>query len=178
MRPLRSTALAACAALAGAAGCTGGVAPLECALAADCSPGETCARGACVLATPSICPTLQPTFASLQAGLLAPSCGSKTTGCHSAASVATGKLDLETDAWKALLGAGQGAPAAAVAGRPAGLLLVKPGDPDQSFLVQKLKILTPTAALGEGMPPDAPRSVCAEAVEVVRAWIAQGALKN
>ena len=164
--------------------CTGGGAPAACALDRDCGdPGLVCIAGGCA---PSkvLCPTLQPTFASINANLFKVGCfkasdpGSKTLGCHDsdASSLAVSKLDLQTSPFTALLGQdGKGALAAAGQGRPAGLLLVKPGDPASSFLLQKLEIATSTPQLGAGMPPDAPRAVCDDATAAVRAWIAQGA---
>ena len=184
-----TTALATTAALAATAAvllaaCTGGGTPAACALDRDCGdPGLVCVASGCV-PTNVICPTLQPTFASINAGLFKVGCykasdpASKTLGCHDAdgASLAVSKLDLQTSPFTALLGQdGKGAPAAQVSGRPVGLLLVKPGDPAASFLLQKLEIATATPQLGAGMPPDAPRAVCNDAVAAVRAWIAQGA---
>jgi hypothetical protein len=169
---------AACAsaglfAAAGLSGCTGGTSPLACAVDGDCASGNVCERGDCV-ARPVTCPSLQPTFASINSGLLQ-GCGAKTSGCHDAASAAQSHLDLATDPFHALLGHdGKGAPAAAVAGRPA-LLEVSPGDAAGSFLVQKLKIYDTTPELGAAMPPAAPRSVCPDAIATVSAWIAQGA---
>jgi hypothetical protein len=150
----------------------------QCATAGDCGTGSLCVAGACEVDS-TLCPTLQPTFASINTGLLQPSCyrasSGNTAGCHSG-DAASGPPDLHTDPFHALLGAsGTGAPAAQVAGRQAGLLLVKPGDPSASFLLQKLKIETATPQLGAGMPPSAPRAVCDSAVAQVSAWIAQGA---
>ena len=157
--------------------CTGNADAVSCAVDADCVQGEACVGGACSI-DQRLCPTLQPTFTSINTALFQVSCGSKTSGCHSAGSLVVGKLDLESDPFVALLGDGTGALASMATGRPAGLRQVKPGDADQSFLVQKLLIQTPTPALGEGMPPATPRAVCSEAVEVVRAWINNGAARN
>jgi hypothetical protein len=160
------------------AGCGGTVTKASCATAGDCQAGSLCLGGECQ-PDPTLCPTLQPTFASINAGLLQPSCyrpsSQGVVGCH-AGDAASGLPDLKTDPFHALLGKnGAGAPAAPVSGRPTGLLLVKPGDPTGSFLLQKLKIETATPQLGAGMPPEAPRSACDSATAAISAWIAQGA---
>ncbi len=160
-----------------AAACTGSVTPSACAYDTDCDPGEVCTQGSCAPKS-VICPSLQPTFASINTGLIQVSCGIGNTGCHSPQATGTGKIDLATDPFRALVGSGTGAPAAVVDGRPSGLLEVKPGAPDDSFLVQKLRIQTQTAPLGAGMPPDRPRAVCDDAIDVVRDWITKGAVKE
>jgi len=52
------------------------------------------------------------------------------------------------------------------------LILVKPGDPDASFLVQKFAADRARANphLGSGMPADAPGSICASSVDAVAQW--------
>jgi hypothetical protein len=171
-------ALLCLAALLSAA-CGGTVAKAGCATAAQCDPGQICVVGSCQPDT-TLCPTLAPSFASINTGLLQPSCyragSANAVGCHSG-DAASGSPDFKTDPFHALLGqSGTGAPALEVSGRPKGLLLVKPGDPTGSFLLQKLKIQTATPALGVGMPPEAPRSVCDNAAAAISAWIAQGAM--
>ena len=55
-------------------------------------------------------------------------------------------------------------------------ILVKPGDPANSFLVTKLRSKDPADPLyGPGQPAPAPGSICAAAVDVIAQWIAQGA---
>ena len=67
-------------------------------------------------------------------------------------------------------------------GRPSadgGFTLVKPGDPDNSFLAIKLKLTTAfDARYGSGMPPDFPGENCAAAQDAVRQWILAGAVRN
>ena len=53
---------------------------------------------------------------------------------------------------------------------------VVPGDPDNSTLVKKMAATVP-ASLGRKMPLNYP-SLTAEEVELVRRWIAEGALDN
>src|SRR5207302_8563631 len=61
-------------------------------------------------------------------------------------------------------------------GSARGLILVKPGDPANSFLVTKLRSKDPADPLyGPGQPAPAPGSICAAAVDVIAQWIAQGA---
>ena len=155
------------------AACGGTIPKAACATAGDCQPGSLCIAGACQ-PDPAICPSLKPTFASINTGLLQPSCfrasSKDAVGCH-AGDAASGLPDFNTDPFRALLGAsGAGAPS-----HVSGLLLVKPGDPTASFLLQKLKIATATPELGAGMPPEAPRAVCDSATAAISAWIAQGA---
>jgi len=56
----------------------------------------------------------------------------------------------------------------------ADLDLVKPGDPDQSFLMRKLDALTPSSEVGAPMPYGY-RPLADHEVEVLRQWIAKGA---
>lgn len=124
--------------------------------------------------TSGICPsTMQAHFSSIKQELLAKSCGTAGTSCHSAAgSVDSGGLDLATDPYSALVGKG----AANLAGSATGLVRVKPGDPDGSFLVIKLRTMTSADPnYGSGMPFTAPGSVCGNAVDAIAQWIAQGA---
>ena len=61
-------------------------------------------------------------------------------------------------------------------GSARGLILVKPGDPANSFLVTKLRSKDPADPVyGPGQPAPAPGSICAAAVDVIAQWIAQGA---
>jgi hypothetical protein len=80
--------------------------------------------------------------------------------CHDA--TALGDLDLETDPYAALVDH--------AAAQDASLTLVVPGDPAVSFLYAKL---TGTQTAGGDMPPGGPLG--AAKVEIVRAWIADGA---
>jgi hypothetical protein len=102
---------------------------------------------------------LTPDFASIQANVLTPIC----TGCHSGAAAPLG-LRLEEGASYALL---VNAPSTEV---PT-LLRVAPGDPDSSYLIQKLE---GTAAVGGRMPLGG-SPLPAETIAVIRQWIAEGA---
>ena len=130
------------------------------------TPFVVCARG------------VAPTFASIQAKVLAVSCGTGGSACHSSeGALFSGELDLETDAYRNLLGPdGKGAPANNIEGDVTGLLRVAPGNPDASFLVTKLVTTTTSDAhYGAGMPFDAPGDVCPETLAAIRTWIAAGA---
>ena len=145
-----------CHALPPAAGALGRIAPV--AQAGICPPG------------------IQPTYSSLDQSFFKVSC----TTCHSGAQAASsGGLDFSGDAFGALVNVTAQNSQAQPGSRPAGLLRVKPGDPDNSLLYQKLLIgPTPSPAFGEGMPLDSPGSVCQETREAVRLWIASGAPRN
>lgn len=83
--------------------------------------------------------------------------------CHST-SGALGDLDLETDPYTALVGV----PAAA----DGALTLVIAGDPDNSFLVQKIEG-TQGASLGGQMPAGTP--LPQSSIDLIRKWITDGA---
>ena len=74
--PLRATfaALAAC-------GCIGGAMPSQCAIDTDCGAAAFCAEGVCIGGTRG-CPTLQPTFSSINARFLQVGCGVRQINCH------------------------------------------------------------------------------------------------
>jgi len=102
--------------------------------------------------------------------------GNKAFNCHSTEGAATSSfLDLTGDAYPRLFNR--------TAVNPLGdvkdLILVKPGDPDASFLVQKLRSTAlRDPHLGSGMPADAPGSICASSVDAVAQWIRDGAGRN
>ena len=124
-----------------------------------------------------ICPPgIQPTYSSIDQSFFKVSC----TACHSGAqATSSGGLDLSGDAFSALVNVTAQNSQAQSGSRPAGLLRVKPGDPDNSLLYQKLLIgPTPSPEFGDGMPLNSPGSVCQETREAVRLWIASGAPRN
>lgn len=86
------------------------------------------------------------------------------TSCHAAGAGALGDLDLETDAYAALVGV--------ASTTDPSMKLVEPGDPEASFFFLKI-----TGEMGTGrgtaMPPFG--TIDADVVEAVRAWIADGA---
>lgn len=102
---------------------------------------------------------LQPTFQSIQDNVFTPVC----TGCHAGAGAPVG-LRLDEDSSYASL---VNAPSAEVPS----LLRVQPGNPDASYLIQKLE---GTAAVGSRMPLNAP-PLPASTIAVIRQWITDGA---
>ncbi len=98
-------------------------------------------------------------FAFIQASVLTPIC----TTCHSGAAAPLG-LRLDEGVSYALL---VNTPSTEV---PA-LLRVDPGDPDSSYLIQKLE---GTAAVGGRMPLGGP-PLPAETIAIIRQWILEGA---
>jgi hypothetical protein len=105
-------------------------------------------------------------FATIQRTVFARSCS--TLSCHGASGA--GGLTLAGDAaYRNLVGV----PATNPAAHDAGLLRVVPGDPDSSFLMQKLR---GALTAGEGTPmPQVGFPLSAARVELVRRWIAAGA---
>ncbi len=105
---------------------------------------------------------LAPTLAAVQANVFNPSCNI----CHAGANAPQGlKLDA-ANSFTHLIGV----PSRQVSS----LLRVEPGNPDQSYLIQKLE---GTASEGEQMPlggPPVPQST----IDFVRQWISDGALPD
>lgn len=102
---------------------------------------------------------LSPDFASIQSNVLTPVC----TTCHSGAAAPLG-LRLDEGAAYAML---VNAPSVEV---PA-LNRVTPGDPDASYLIQKIE---GTASVGARMPLNGP-PLAQETINVIRQWITDGA---
>ncbi|HUB08977.1 MAG TPA: hypothetical protein VMB50_18355 [Myxococcales bacterium] len=138
-------------------------------------------------------PAFTPTFTNFNQQIILVSCA--VSSCHAPpAGPAVGNLDLKTSPYAALLGADGGGVPATDIGEPYnytynGMLLVKPGDPANSLLYQKLAaglgaasecVQTPTGACqyGQHMPNVAGEVLGASYVEAVREWIADGAKNN
>ncbi len=104
---------------------------------------------------------LQPTFRSIQDHIFTPIC----TACHAPGGIAANILLLdESNALDSLVGVpSQEVPT---------LDRVEPGDPDASYLVQKLE---GTSAVGDRMPLGGP-FLEQEVIDAIRDWIAAGAL--
>ena len=150
--PSRHSHLTLAAALAAAttlAGCTGSGVGLN-------------ANGQPINST-SGTPPLEANFQSIQANVFTPTC----TRCHSGGSAPEG-LQLDAAHSYALL---VGVPSAEVPS----LLRVKPGDPDNSYLIKKLE--GAPGIVGAQMPfggPYLPQST----IDVIRQWIIDGALNS
>jgi hypothetical protein len=130
--------------------------------------------------TPTPTPTPTPTatatpsmggavrLAQIQDEIFTPRCAVPI--CHDSASQ-SGALVLETGAsFDQLVDVEPSTPAA----RRDGFLRVDPGDPDNSFLVTKVELLTGTIEFGSPMPLVGGRLSDAE-IQMIRDWIVQGA---
>jgi len=107
--------------------------------------------------------TLTATFASIQANIFTPIC----TRCHSGPAAPEG-LQLDAQHSYALL---VGVPST----ESPSVLRVKPGDPDSSYIVQKLE--GAAGIVGARMPyggPYLPQS----SIDVIRQWISDGAMSD
>src|SRR2546430_7978844 len=157
------------------AGCIGGVDPAQCAIDPDCAQPAFCAQGTCIEGRRT-CPVLQPPFSSSNSHFIQVGCGVRQLNCHATDSAAV-------NSGPSFLGHPYAnlvdAAAANQLGSARGLVLVKPGDPQNSFLLTKLRL---TSALdltyGGGQPADAPASTCADALAVIEQWIQRGAPDN
>lgn len=99
------------------------------------------------------------TLSTIEAEIFAKSC--TFSACHKGASPAGG-LGLEGSTHAKLVD---------VTATGTAATLVVPGDPDASYLLEKLTASAPTA--GDPMPPGAP--LPAAKLEMVRSWIEAGA---
>jgi hypothetical protein len=127
--------------------------PNICALLAACGSGDG------FVGSGGASGPLAPNFDSIQANVFEPIC----EHCHSGANAPVGlRLDA-ANSYSLLVGIASGE-------RP-NLLRVAPGDPNNSFLVQKLE---GTAGIGERMPAGLPALAQAD-IAVIRQWITDGA---
>ena len=131
-----------------------------CALLAACAALAACGSGDGFEAVGT--GGLGPTFGSIQANVFTPICEQ----CHSGAGAPQG-LRLDAANSYALL---VGVPSA----EQSGVLRVNPGDPNNSYLIQKLE---GRAASGERMPAGLPALPQTD-IDVIRQWIAAGALPD
>src|SRR5256884_8305829 len=105
--------------------------------------------------------SLEPTLASIQANVFSVNCA--FSGCHGGGTVPFGlRLDPGFSAGNLI-----NVPSP----RDPNLIRVIPGDPDASFLIQKLQ---GTQTLGDRMPDGGPYLTTAQ-VNVIRQWIQDGA---
>ena len=103
--------------------------------------------------------TLQPTFQSIQDNVFTPVC----TGCHAGAGAPLGLRLNEGSSYALLVNASSV--------EVPSLQRVQPGNPDSSYLIQKLE---GTAAVGSRMPLNQP-PLPASTIAVIRQWITNGA---
>ena len=107
-------------------------------------------------------PGLQPTLGSIQDNVFTVNCA--VPGCHGGAGAQQGlRLDPGFSAGNLI-----NVPSP----RDPNLIRVVPGDPDASFLIQKLQ---GTQTLGDRMPDGGPYLTTAT-INVIRQWIQDGAL--
>ena len=104
-----------------------------------------------------------PNFSEIQANVFSPDC--TTSGCHAGANAAAGLNLEEASSYTMLVGI--------QSSQDAALQRVEAGDPDNSYLVQKLE---GTASTGQQMPPGAPMPQ--SEIDVIRQWITDGALDD
>ncbi|MEO5510972.1 MAG: hypothetical protein ABIS27_10115 [Longimicrobiales bacterium] len=112
------------------------------------------------------------TFARIQASTLTPTCA--TIGCHTGASVAaSGALNLDkAHAYESLVGV---APAN-LSAKSDGMLRVKAGNADNSFLMWKLLFHRSPQGRDYGNPmPSGGQPITNGEIEYIRRWIAAGA---
>ena len=107
---------------------------------------------------------LGPNFSAIQANVFTPTCA--TTGCHFGAG-APQALRLDPASSFALL-------VGVASSEESSVLRVAPGDPDNSYLIQKLE---GTASSGQQMPLDAP-ALPQSTINVIRQWISDGAIDD
>ena len=129
---------------------------------------------ALALASCGATPPPAPKLSAIQAAVFTPSC--TFSSCHSSAGNAGG-LVLEAGAsWANLVNVAAQQTEAA----QGGLLRVKPGDSQDSFLAIKLResSMSDEALYGAGMPADHPGGTCASAQAAIAQWIDSGAEDN
>ena len=107
---------------------------------------------------------LGPNFSQIQANVFTPTCA--TTGCHFGAGAPQG-LRLDAASSFALL-------VGVASTEESSVLRVAPGDPNNSYLIQKLE---GTASSGEQMPLNAP-ALPQATIDVIRQWIGDGAIDD
>lgn len=105
---------------------------------------------------------LAPTFESIQQNVFTPIC----TGCHAGAQAPVGLRLDEASSYAMLVNA--------PSGEVPSLARVSPGNPDESYLIQKLQ---GSAAVGGRMPLGGP-PLPQETIDVIRQWITDGAQRS
>lgn len=107
---------------------------------------------------------LGPNFSAIQANVFTPTCA--TTGCHFGAGAPQGLRLDDANSYALLVGV-------ASMEEPS-VLRVAPGDPNNSYLIQKIE---GTAATGQQMPLNAP-ALPQATIDVIRQWISDGAIDD
>ncbi len=138
-----------------------------CAMLASLLGATACDEKLRDLAGPS--PNLSPTFASIRAEILQTTDTAGRTACVNCHRPQGGTpMDLTTNPYAALVN---------VASRlKPGAILVVPGDPDGSYLIQKLEGRSDIVQLR--MPRNGPPYLTPGQITVIRRWIEIGAPNN
>ncbi len=114
-------------------------------------------------------PNLSPSFSSIQRDIIAASDSSgrsACTQCHTSTGRApSAGLDLSVNAFSALVNVGSR--------NKTGAIFVVPGDPDNSYLIQKLE--GAAGIVGLRMPRNGPPYLSDGQVQIIRRWILLGA---
>jgi hypothetical protein len=105
-----------------------------------------------------------PNFSEIQANVIVPNC--TTTGCHFGAGAPQGLRLDDVNSYGSLVGVSSV--------EVSSLLRVAPGDPDNSYLIQKLD---GSASVGAQMPLNAPALAQLD-IDVIRQWISDGAIDD
>jgi len=108
--------------------------------------------------------SIDPSFSAIQANIFEPNCA--VTGCHFGAGAPQGLRLDDANSYGSLVGVSSV--------EVSSILRVAPGDPDNSYLIQKLE---GSASVGAQMPLSAPALPQAD-IDVVRQWISDGAIDD
>ncbi len=109
-------------------------------------------------------PAIGPVFSDIQSEVFTPTCA--TAGCHAGAGAPQGLRLEETSSYGLLVNVSSS--------EVPSIARVQPGDPDGSYLVQKLE---GTATAGARMPLGRP-PLAQSTIDVIRQWIIDGALDD
>lgn len=108
--------------------------------------------------------SFDPVFSEIQANVFTPTCA--VSGCHTGASAPQGLQLDEANSYGLLVGV--------ASSEVPSILRVTPGDPDNSYLIQKLE---GTAAVGERMPRGR-EPLPQPTIDIIRQWITDGAVDD
>ena len=109
-------------------------------------------------------PTFGPNFSEIQTNVFTPTCA--TSGCHQGAGAPAGLRLDEANSYALLVGV--------ASSQVSSLSRVTAGDPDNSYLIQKLE---GTAASGQQMPLGG-TPLTQAVIDVIRQWITDGAIDD
>lgn len=109
-------------------------------------------------------PTFDPVFSEIQSNVFAPNCA--VSGCHQGAGAPQGLRLEEANSYGMLVDT--------PSSQQPTIDRVEPGDPDNSYLIQKLE---GTAATGQQMPLNA-AALSQTTIDTIRQWITDGALDD